>query len=178
MSIEALQKSIESIRNGPTEEGWAAFYRETRPKVAFVFFRRGVQDREQVKDLVQTTFLKFLTCSPWHYSLWRDLPDAPQVLAYLKAVAQHALSDHQRRQMRKPESPMLTYDLIDTGSGFEEEVGVLDSLSTALNEGERQLLELMLHGYDLQAIASHLGLSYSAVGTRVHRLRRRISKLL
>jgi RNA polymerase sigma factor (sigma-70 family) len=47
-----------------------------------------------------------------------------------------------------------------------------------LEVGERNMLELLLEGYNISEIASRLGLKYSATAVRIYRLRNKLAKLL
>src|SRR5262249_57227912 len=54
-----------------------------------------IHDRAAAEDTVQETFIGFLTSLP-HYDEGRDLE------AYLFSIAAHKLTDHLRRQGRRP----------------------------------------------------------------------------
>ncbi|MCR5445614.1 MAG: sigma-70 family RNA polymerase sigma factor [Bacteroidales bacterium] len=51
----------------------------------------------------------------------------------------------------------------------------LDDLMTILDDDERQLLNLYLKGFDINDLATIYSLSYSAVGTRLSRLRQKLT---
>ncbi len=67
------------------------------------FIARRVANRAAAEDLVQDTFVGFLTSLPNY--------DADQSLeGYLFSIAAHKLTDHLRREGRRPTMPLLTED--------------------------------------------------------------------
>jgi RNA polymerase sigma-70 factor (ECF subfamily) len=142
------------------------------------FFGYRVSSREQVEDLVQTTFERALRA--WH----RFDPERANARTWLLAIANNLLIDHYRRNSRRlpagPEEPLPEAD-----AGPAEEMDALDArlgldpdLETALeglSDRERELIALR-YGGDLTGpeIAEITGLSLANVQQILSRALRRL----
>src|ERR1700752_940713 len=84
---------IPRIRKGEQDAGADCIARFEGRLLAFVDSR--LRDRATSEDVVQETFIGFLTSLP-HYDEKRDIE------AYLFSIAAHKLTDHLRKQGRRP----------------------------------------------------------------------------
>ena len=180
-SVDGLQRAIEAIRrDSSSQEAWAEFYRRLRPRVAGVLMRRGVGNREEVKDLCQTVFARFLEYCPWKNS-WESLPDAPEMVAYVAVIARNlAFSAYHKVQEL---SSVNVENLKEVGVQGEIEDFVVSRESyyqavEGLSKEEFELFNMIVEGYRIPEIANLLEISYSNAGVKVHRLRDKLKKKL
>jgi RNA polymerase sigma-70 factor (ECF subfamily) len=120
---------VQRIRGGD-EEAWRELIARFEGRLlAFVEGRIG--RRSAGEDVVQETFLGFLNSLP-NYDPQRPLE------SYLFSIAAHKLTDHLRREGRRPALPL-------TASGSHEEDRDLPArgrpVSSILRSGERRSLE-------------------------------------
>lgn len=94
--------------------------------LAFVDSR--LRDRAASEDVVQETFIGFLTSLP-HYDEKRDIE------AYLFSIAAHKLTDHLRKQGRRP---IDQFGSDDHGRPLDEVPGGARAASSIARSGERQ----------------------------------------
>ncbi|MDG3003522.1 RNA polymerase sigma factor [Paludisphaera mucosa] len=94
--------------------------------LAFVDSR--LRDRAASEDVVQETFIGFLTSLP-HYDEKRDIE------AYLFSIAAHKLTDHLRKQGRRP---IDQFGSDDHGRPLDEVPGGARAASSIARSGERR----------------------------------------
>jgi RNA polymerase sigma-70 factor (ECF subfamily) len=150
--------------------------------LAFVDSR--LHDRAASEDAVQETFIGFLTSLP-HYDEGRDLE------AYLFSIAAHKLTDHLRKQGRRP---VDQFGSDDHGRPLDEVPGAGRAASSILRSDERRQAEdrlltealgtlvgewmeradfdrlsclelLIVKGWANKDVAKHLGLTEQAVAS-------------
>ncbi|HWE37985.1 MAG TPA: sigma-70 family RNA polymerase sigma factor [Isosphaeraceae bacterium] len=97
--------------------------------LAFVDSR--LRDRSTSEDVVQETFVGFLTSLP-HYDEKRDME------AYLFSIAAHKLTDHLRKQGRRP---IDQFGSDDHGRPLEEVPGTGRAASSIARSDERRVAE-------------------------------------
>ncbi|WP_165250027.1 RNA polymerase sigma factor [Paludisphaera soli] len=100
--------------------------------LAFVDSR--LRDRAASEDVVQETFIGFLTSLP-HYDEKRDIE------AYLFSIAAHKLTDHLRKQGRRP---IDQFGSDDHGRPLDEVAGGARAASSIARSGERRREEEQL----------------------------------
>lgn len=131
---EAERWLVDRIRTGD-ESAWRELIDQYEGRLlAFVTARQG--DRVQAEDLVQETFLGFLTSLP-NYDGERSLE------SYLFSIAAHKLTDHLRRSGRRPVLS-LNSGCASSGSGSEAQLDLPDGrprASTMARSGERRNAE-------------------------------------
>jgi RNA polymerase sigma-70 factor (ECF subfamily) len=120
---------IRQVRAGDTAAWQQLIERYEGRLVAFVDSR--IHDRAASEDAVQETFIGFLTSLP-HYDEERDLE------AYLFSIAAHKLTDHLRRQGRRP---IDQFGSDDHGRPLEEVPGSFRPASSIARSDERRLAE-------------------------------------
>ena len=120
---------IQRIRDGGTEAWNELIERFEGRLLAFVEARTG--RREAAEDVVQETFIGFLTSLP-NYDPRRSLE------SYLFSIAAHKLTDYLRRQCRRPSLPLRP---AGDSTGPWEPAGSARPASTILRSGERRQLE-------------------------------------
>ncbi len=92
-SVSSDRLLIERIQSGQPEAWNELIARYEGRLLAYVI--RRVKDRQSAEDIVQETFVGFLTSLP-HYDRKRPLE------SWLFSIAAHKLTDHLRREGRRP----------------------------------------------------------------------------
>jgi RNA polymerase sigma-70 factor (ECF subfamily) len=95
------------------------------------FVESRLRDRAASEDVVQETFVGFLTCLP-HYDEKRDME------AYLFSIAAHKLTDHLRKQGRRP---IDQFGSDDHGRPLDEVPGGGRAASSIARSDERRRAE-------------------------------------
>lgn len=120
---------IERVRQGETDAWGELIGRFEGRLLAFVESR--IRSRAASEDVVQETFVGFLTSLP-NYDGARPLE------SYLFSIAAHKLTDHLRREGRRPTIPLVP----DSASSSGWEVpGSARGASTIFRSSERRELE-------------------------------------
>jgi RNA polymerase sigma-70 factor, ECF subfamily len=119
---------VDRVRTGQDEAWRELIARFEGRLLAFVEARIG--SRAASEDVVQETFLGFLTSLP-NYDPSRSLE------SYLFSIAAHKLTDHLRREGRRPTIPLAA----STSSAGWEPPARLRGASSLLRSGERAGLE-------------------------------------
>ncbi|MBN2578387.1 MAG: RNA polymerase sigma factor [Pirellulales bacterium] len=120
---------VERIHAGASDAWNELIARFEGRLLAFVESR--VRNRAAAEDLVQETFIGFLTSLP-NYDRRRPLE------SYLFSIAAHKLTDHLRREGRRPTLPLVPGGV--SGSDWEP-AGSARVASSIARSGERRRLE-------------------------------------
>jgi RNA polymerase sigma-70 factor (ECF subfamily) len=135
---------------------------------------------DSVEDVAQETFLRLLRAGPA-----TDFQSPDALRAYLRMAAVNTTRSHQRRERREriivreePESFAVeaTPSMEADHSLWESEA--MRAVLSGLEEADRQYVAWLVEGLPLGEIAAKLGISYSAAGVRLHRLRRKLHKIM
>lgn len=181
-TTEADRLLIRQVRQGDQHAWQQLIERYEGRLLAFVDSR--LHDRAASEDTVQETFVGFLTSLP-HYDEGRDLE------AYLFSIAAHKLTDHLRKQGRRP---IDQFGSDDHGRPLDEVPGQARAASSIARSDERRLAEerlltealrvliddwmtkgdfrrlrclelLIVKGWANKDVASYLGLTEQAVAS-------------
>src|SRR3954469_10404040 len=120
---------VRQVRAGDAEAWRQLIERFEGRLLAFVDSR--LHDRAAAEDTVQETFIGFLPSLP-HYDEGRDLE------AYLFSIAAHKLTDHLRRQGRRP---IDQFGSDDHGRPIDEVAGHDRAASSIARSDERRQAE-------------------------------------
>jgi RNA polymerase sigma-70 factor (ECF subfamily) len=120
---------IRQVRSGDAHAWRQLIERYEGRLLAFVDSR--LRDRATSEDVVQETFVGFLTSMP-HYDEKRDLE------AYLFSIAAHKLTDHLRKQGRRP---VDQFGSDDHGRPMDEVPGLVRPASSIARSDERRVAE-------------------------------------
>ena len=123
---------VRKVRSGDSQAWRQLIERYEGRLLAFVDSR--LHDRAGSEDVVQETFVGFLTSLP-HYDEKRDME------AYLFSIAAHKLTDHLRKQGRRP---IDQFGSDDHGRPLEEVPGEDRAASSIARSGERRKAEEQL----------------------------------
>jgi RNA polymerase sigma-70 factor (ECF subfamily) len=181
-TTDADRLLIRQVRSGDKRAWEQLIERYEGRLLAFVDSR--LHDRAASEDTVQETFIGFLTSLP-HYDEGRDLE------AYLFSIASHKLTDHLRKQGRRP---IDQFGSDDHGRPLDEVPGEARAASSIARSDERQLAEerllngalavlvrewteradyvrlccmelLIVKGWANKDVAAHLGITEQAVAS-------------
>jgi RNA polymerase sigma-70 factor (ECF subfamily) len=120
---------IRQVRSGDARAWQQLIERYEGRLIAFVDSR--LRDRAASEDVVQETFVGFLTSLP-HYDERRDME------AYLFSIAAHKLTDHLRKQGRRP---IDQFGSDDHGRPLDEVPGTGRAASSIARSDERRVAE-------------------------------------
>ena len=120
---------IRQVRDGNADAWRQLIERYEGRLIAFVDSR--LRDRAASEDVVQEAFIGFLTSLP-HYDENRDME------AYLFSIAAHKMTDHMRKQGRRP---IDQFGSDGHGRPIEEVPGDDRAASSIARSGERQAAE-------------------------------------
>ncbi len=126
---DAEKLLIGQVRAGDTEAWRQLIGRYEGRLLAFVDSR--IRDRAASEDVVQETFIGFLTSLP-HFDEGRDIE------AYLFSIAAHKLTDHLRRKGRRP---IDQFGSDDHGRPLDEVAGPAPAASSIARREERVVAE-------------------------------------
>jgi RNA polymerase sigma-70 factor (ECF subfamily) len=128
-TTDADKLLIRQVRDGDAQAWHRLIERYEGRLLAFIESR--LHDRATSEDVVQETFVGFLTSLP-HYDDKRDLE------AYLFSIAAHKLTDHLRKQGRRP---VDQFGSDDHGRPLEEVPGDERAASSIARSHERRQAE-------------------------------------
>jgi RNA polymerase sigma-70 factor, ECF subfamily len=131
---------IRQVRAGDAHAWRQLIERYEGRLIAFVDSR--LRDRAASEDVVQETFVGFLTSLP-HYDERRDME------AYLFSIAAHKLTDHLRKQGRRP---IDQFGSDDRGRPLDEVPGGARAASSLARSDERRVAEERLLAESLGAL--------------------------
>jgi RNA polymerase sigma-70 factor (ECF subfamily) len=129
MSADTLL--VEQIRAGD-EAAWNELIARFEGRL-LAFVESRLKRRDAAEDVVQETFIGFVTSLP-NYDEGRSLE------SYLFSIAAHKLTDHLRREGRRPAMPLSSGD---SSSGDWNLPGKDRPASAIMRSGERRELEAM-----------------------------------
>jgi RNA polymerase sigma-70 factor (ECF subfamily) len=131
---------IRQVRAGDAHAWRQLIERYEGRLIAFVDSR--LRDRAASEDVVQETFVGFLTSLP-HYDERRDME------AYLFSIAAHKLTDHLRKQGRRP---IDQFGSDDRGRPLDEVAGGARAASSLARSDERRVAEERMLAESLGAL--------------------------
>ena len=152
------------------ESAFAAFYKETAPKL-WSFIRRTCGDAALADDLLQESFYRFLRA---------DLPpmDQQQSRAYLYRIASSLISDHWRQQKRQ-QRWNLFWNVRGEPQTKPASFGGEMEMFGRLKSQEQSLLWLAyVEGFDHREIATALQVKEKSVRVLLFRARKKLAALL
>ncbi len=126
--VDADSLLVDRIRTGEPEAWNHLIHCYEGRLVAFAATR--LADRNAAEDIVQETFLGFLTSLP-------NYDDSRPLEGYLFSIAAHKLTDYLRRQGRRPALPPM----VDADSSGIEPTDPHQRVSSLLRSAERRGLE-------------------------------------
>lgn len=161
---------IERIRQSPTDQRrWAEWYKAVYPRLYYAAFRLTNGRPEAARDLAQDTFARFIG-----YRAIERVSSDQHALSFLIKTCRNLAFD---RTASMHHLPCISLEELEEVAEDEDPVEpALDTerILQALEPKDRQLMELAYEGMSVSEIAARLGVTYSAAGVRLHRLRKQL----
>ena len=173
MTESEVETAIANIRVDSLDDAaWSRFYVHYRGQVLGTLAISGVRDRDIREELCAEVFYRFARYCPWH-TAWSTLPGAAIVGSYIRTTTENVFRAWLEDIVRLPKAS-------ETATSAESSENALLSadIIRKLRPQDRQFLDCYVKlGFSLSAVSAQLSISYSAAGTRLHRIRRRIKEM-
>ncbi len=140
---------------------------EKHYKKVLSYFKKEF-DADEAEDLTQQTFLQL-------WSWIANMQFIKNKKAYIFRIAKNVRCDRYRQKAMMLDTISLANDFeIRDNNAFTDDVDLKLSMQSVVNFQDKQLLILTGQGYKSNEIGKMLGLSSSAVRTRLQKLREKI----
>jgi RNA polymerase sigma factor (sigma-70 family) len=164
-------------RDRDDQEAWTALYGLVQPFVWNISLKILWRNPEAARDATQVTFQRLAT-----YGDFRKYPLPDQFMPYLATVAKHVawdmLKEQTARAANEEAAAAEAEKLRVQPAQIERNRWLLKTILSELDTEERQVVDLLMEGWSVGEIAEKIGLSYTAAGVRIHRLRQALLRLL
>jgi RNA polymerase sigma factor (sigma-70 family) len=169
---------LAQLAGSPADEQlWRCLFKSLYPLITSVVVRRLRTNNEVTEDAIQEVFERLVTSNRI-----LELRDPKSVRAYVWIVAENVGKDYQKAARKKRQRETSLHDSGDLHQIAEaESTGGMEEaflIASRLDRSDQDMLFCMLAGLTLSEIAEKTGISYSAAGTRLSRLRRTIRNIL
>lgn len=162
---------IERLRVAPGDQDlWSQWYKSVFPRIFYIAFRLSSGNRELARDLAQESFARFID-----YRVLERVLDERHAMAFLARTCRNLVIDEFGRAnlvnyiSSEELEGLMAED--DESSAYEWDWQAIES---SIDHKELQLLQWLREGHKLADIATRLGISYTAAGVRVHRLKQQL----
>ncbi|MEZ3420680.1 MAG: RNA polymerase sigma factor [Eubacterium sp.] len=153
--------------NYSIDEQFDRIYEKLYPAVLSYFRKRTNED--DAEDMVQTTFMK----------LWAYLPCLEQIKnakSLVFSIAKHVYCDKMRQKKLLEISENELFYETESKGDFTKQIE-MQMLVSVLPQKDRELIELRRMGCSSREIGKTLGISASAVRSRLQELRKKLKEL-
>jgi RNA polymerase sigma factor (sigma-70 family) len=165
------------VRDQEDEQAWEALYKLMYPFVWNISKRILWRNQEAAKDATQITFTRV-----YKYGKFVQYPLPEQFLPYISTVAKRVawgVLNEEADQSAAGEAAQQEAELhLVSPSQIAKSKWLLEMVLEHVEGEERVIVDLLMEGRTVGEIAQSLGLSYSAAGVRIHRLRRALLTLM
>ncbi|MDH2399213.1 sigma-70 family RNA polymerase sigma factor [Bradyrhizobium sp. SSUT18] len=178
---EVLSQGLKRLAAQPADEtAWRSVYDRLWPFVTAIAWRR-LRDRTAAEDAAQEVFLRLLKMKPFV-----EINEPEEFKAYVWRMTVNVANDIARKNQHSDRiqeavskfgraDEWVQLNPADQRLLFEEVMGLAQE---DLSKDENEILKRLVVGLTIREIAGELGLAYSATAVRVHRIRRKLDKLL
>ena len=154
------------------QRAYTELLRRHRKMIWRMCWLRSRGDYERCRDLVQEVSIAI-----WlHFNQLHPEASLHEERSWVRWLTRTTL-DHLHRNQRPP-MLALTEAMVETIGNTDNPSEDVESILSTLTVDERKMMQLHLDGYRADEIAEVLGLSRNVVYQRMHRVRRKISKVL
>jgi len=178
---------LDDLREG-SPRAFAAFHRAHSPRL-FAYLVRLTRDRPLAEDLFQESWLRLARALPGLLADGGPGSTAPDLRAFVFAIARNAFLDARRADRRRPTLPLddETTDgaprddapSLETVLADRQTLGYLEEVLGALPDAAREILHLIaFEGMTPQEAAPVLGLTAEATRKRLERARAALAEAL
>lgn len=169
MAIEA--DLVRKIRDNPRSTRlWTEWYRSVYPKLYYAAFRLARGRAELAKDLTQESFTRFL-----NYQAIDRVNDDRHALAFLIRTCKNLAIDRGERVQNVSLQDIADIELHAALERPEPEID-LDRMLQTLQPQDRQFMQWVRDGLSVAEIAQRSGLTYTATGVRLYRIRKNLQE--
>jgi RNA polymerase sigma factor (sigma-70 family) len=183
-AVDSLKAAIERLAGSPKDEdAWRFLYREMRPFVLAVVYRR-LKNRAAAEDAAQEVFFRVLRARPFEKIreegafrgyVWRIALNVANT--HLRKAALKDRGEHHLFEWGTAQETALTEQLSQEHDLFLMEEA-LQLVMDDLEPNDRKFLEMLMNGSTLSQAATALDISYSSAGVRFHRLKKKLRNIL
>ncbi len=161
---------IERIRQRPADgRRWTAWYKLVYPKLYYVAFRFAKGDSEAARDLTQETFARFLS-----YRALERVTSDRHALSFLITTCRNLAIDRGQRATELSIEELGPLESLAAADAPIEPALDFGRILATLEPQDRELMQMARDGLTVSEIASKLGVTYTAAGVRLHRIRKRL----
>ena len=161
---------VQELQESPDDKAlWQMFVKALYPKVMYSAYRLTAGDSDVAQDLVQQAFVRFI-----EYGSIARIVDDEHALAYIRTAVKNLWWNEQKRQVHEETHQSMDYVPATDDVENEELRDDLRCLIGKLSTDDQRLVELLICGHTLTEAAENLGISYSAAGVRLHRLKKNL----
>lgn len=162
----ATDRTFRLKKNKSNQAAWDYWFRTIYPRVYYVMFRKTAGDNDLAQELAQASIVRFIK-----FDGLDKVNNDREAVSYLVTTASRLRIDSQSVE------ELLQDDPIDRAPGLStEELIDLQKAVAALDDDDRRAVSLLIEGNSVQEIADQLGVEYSAMGTRLFRIREKLRK--
>jgi len=158
----------QKLRENPTSQSrWAEWYKVIYPKLYYGAFRLSNGDVEAARDLAQEALARFLD-----YRGIERVTDDRHAVSFLIKTCRNLAIDRNARAHEIPLDELADIEAIEAPEQPIEPGLDLEKMLQSLEPQDRELMRWVREGLSVADIARRIGTSYSAVGVRLHRIRK------
>ena len=160
-------------QSGPNDDAFGRFYDATAAAIRAYILRHS-SDRNSADDLLQITYVKFLS------SPMAKTPDAPGARAYLYRIASNVIADHGRGLQKRSRLEGQQHQVVATGPDADvAEILALREALRTLSKREQQMLWLLYaEGFSHREVAGIMNLRRRSVRVLAFRARKKLSEYM
>lgn len=168
-----VKAALAGIRANPLDDGaWSLFYTHYRGQILGMLALSGVSSRDVREELAAEVFYRFARYCPWR-SGWNDLPGPAVIGAYMRTTTENVV-----RAWLEEIRHVTEWTMEEPVIASSENVLLSSDFISRLRPAEKRFLNAYVEsGFSLSAVSAKLSISYTAAGTRLHRIRRRIKEM-
>jgi RNA polymerase sigma factor (sigma-70 family) len=153
--------------NTTSQRRWAQWYKIIYPKVYSAAFRLSNGDAEAARDLTQEALVRFLD-----YRAIERVTDDRHAVSFLIKTCRNLAIDRNARAHEIPLSELGAAEGIETSEEPVEPTLDLEKMLGSLPAQDQELMHWVRQGLSVAEIARRTGNSYTAIGVRLHRIRK------
>jgi RNA polymerase sigma factor (sigma-70 family) len=166
---EARDRELASLlprlnRSPADEEAWFRLYQLLRPLVFSIVYSRLRGVGTLAEDATQEVFIRLARARPFD-----RINGSKELRAYVWTVAENVAKTYLKQLTPLESEPSPGHEPSVPPAGDAQLA--LDEIMRGLGPQDQKLLRMAAQGHSLQEISQAMGLGYSAVGVRLHRLR-------
>ena len=161
-----------AVRSAPHDQSaWDRWFKHVYPRVYYVLYRRTHGNKDISEECTQGAIERFLK-----YQGLQKVTSDKESVAYIARTAFNLWAE--RRLHDAIFTPIA--DEPETEPSYQSGIDArldLDRLSSQLSKLNQELIRQLYLGQTVSEIAKLLGISYTAAGVRIHRIKDQLKKV-